>query len=93
VNSESRCPGQDMRYWKPEDIFTVACPHCRAEIEFWKDEPVRQCSSCRKEVRNPKVDQGCAEWCKHGSECFESVSENPDLAAVKNQSPGMQGTR
>ena len=33
-----------MRYWKPEDIFTVACPHCGAEIEFWKDEPVRQCS-------------------------------------------------
>jgi hypothetical protein len=24
-----------MRYWKPEDIFTVACPFCRAEIEFW----------------------------------------------------------
>ena len=93
MNSESRCPGQDMRYWKPEDIFTVACPHCRAEIEFWKDEPVRQCSSCRKEVRNPKVDQGCAEWCKHGSECFESISENPDLAAVKEQPPEVQGTR
>ena len=30
-----------MRYWKPEDIFTAPCPHCGAEIEFWKDEPVR----------------------------------------------------
>src|ERR1035438_10388396 len=50
-----------MRYWKPQDIFTVACPHCRAEIEFWKDEPFRLCPTCRKEVRNPKTDMGCAE--------------------------------
>jgi hypothetical protein len=78
VNPESRCPGQDMRNWKPEDIFTVACPHCHAEIEFWKDEPVRVCAACRKEVRNPKVDQGCAEWCKHGPECLEPPAKSSD---------------
>ena len=22
------CPGQDQRYWKPEDIFDVLCPRC-----------------------------------------------------------------
>jgi hypothetical protein len=77
VSPESRCPGQDMRNWKPEDIFTVACPQCGAEIEFWKDEPMRQCSACRKEVRNPKVDRGCAEWCKHGPECTEPTSQPP----------------
>ena len=66
-----------MRNWKPEDILTVACPHCGAEIEFWKDEPVRQCAACRKEVRNPKVDLGCAEWCKHGPECLESAPQQP----------------
>ena len=59
-----------MRYWKPEDICTAACPHCGVEIEFWKDEPLRQCSACHKEVRNPKLDQGCAEWCKHAPECL-----------------------
>ena len=93
MNPESRCPGQDMRFWKPEDIFTVPCPHCRAEIEFWKDEPVRLCAACRKEVRNPKVDQGCAEWCKHGPECLEPAAEKPAPAAVKQQPPTPEGTR
>ncbi len=78
-----------MRYWKPEDIFTVACPHCYAEIEFWKDEPVRKCSRCGKEVRNPKIDQGCAEWCKHGPGCLASVPESPESPAVKQ--PSLEG--
>ena len=59
-----------MRYWKPEDIFTAACPFCQGEIEFWKDEPLRVCPSCRKEVRNPKQDFGCADWCRHSEECL-----------------------
>jgi hypothetical protein len=82
-----------MRFWKPEDIFTVACPHCRAEIEFWKDEPFRLCAACRKEVRNPKVDQGCAEWCKHGPDCLGSAPENSDPASVNKQPPAGGGTR
>jgi hypothetical protein len=50
MKPEFHCPGQDMRYWKPEDICTVPCPHCGVEIEFWKDEPLRLCSACRKEL-------------------------------------------
>ncbi|MCK5843524.1 MAG: hypothetical protein KAG97_02380 [Victivallales bacterium] len=65
-----RCPGQDQRYWTAEDIFDVRCPSCGNEIEFWKDEPMRFCSSCKKEVRNPRIDLGCAEWCKHAEECL-----------------------
>ena len=82
-----------MRYWKPEDIFTVACPRCHAEIEFWKDEPVRVCAACRKEARNPKIDQGCAEWCKHGPGCLGSAPENPDPAAGQKQPPAEEDTR
>jgi len=67
--SEHKCPGQDQRYWKPEDIFFIACPNCGAEIEFWKDEPLRTCSGCHREVRNPRLDLGCAHHCQHGSEC------------------------
>ena len=59
-----------MRNWKPEDICTVPCPHCGVEIEFWKDEPFRLCSGCRREARNPKLDTGCAEWCKQASACL-----------------------
>ena len=65
-----RCPGQDQRYWKPEDIFDVRCPHCGYEIEFWKDEPNHQCPECAKMVRNPRLDTGCAQWCKHAEECL-----------------------
>jgi hypothetical protein len=64
------CPGQDMRYWKPEDIFTLDCPQCGVEIEFWKDEPMRICRGCGAEVPNPRIDKGCAEWCKFADECL-----------------------
>ncbi len=64
-----RCPGQDMRNWRPEDIFDVACPACSAEIEFWKDEPFRICTSCGMEVQNPRLDFGCAKWCKFAEQC------------------------
>jgi predicted amidophosphoribosyltransferase len=65
-----RCPGQDMRSWKPEDIFEVACPSCGDEIEFWKDEPVRVCAKCGREIRNPRMDLGCAKWCKSAEQCL-----------------------
>ena len=66
----ARCPGQDMRYWTPEDIFDVRCPYCANEIEFWKDEPMRLCSQCQREIRNPRIDLGCAKWCKHADQCL-----------------------
>lgn len=64
-----RCPGQDQSNWKPEDIAYLPCPYCHVEIEFWKDEPIRKCSGCGREVPNPSLDSGCAEWCKHADEC------------------------
>jgi len=74
------CPGQDMRNWKPDDIFFAKCPHCGGEIEFWKDEPVRVCPSCGKEAPNPKIDTGCAKWCKHGDECQGTTPDEPPQA-------------
>jgi hypothetical protein len=66
----AKCPGQDQRYWKPEDIFDVGCPYCGREIEFWKDEPFRMCRECGREVRNPRLDLACAEWCASAEECL-----------------------
>lgn len=63
------CPGQDMRQWKPEDIFEAACPHCGGTIEFWKDDPCRTCPACGRRVENPRFDKGCAAWCAHAKEC------------------------
>ncbi|MBN1542597.1 hypothetical protein JW992_10665 [candidate division KSB1 bacterium] len=67
-----RCPGQDQRFWKPEDIYDVICPSCGTEIEFWKDEPTRTCS-CGQIVRNPRIDLGCAKWCVHAKECLGAL--------------------
>ena len=70
-----RCPGQDMSKWKPGDICYFPCPFCEKEIEIWKDEPFRLCPNCKKEVRNPRIDLGCAEWCKYAKEC--TGQDNP----------------
>ena len=65
-----RCPGQDPSQWKPEDISEVKCSSCGTTLEFWKDEPERKCSKCGKVVRNPKIDMGCAKWCKFADQCL-----------------------
>jgi hypothetical protein len=77
---EPRCPGQDRRYWKPEDIFEMPCPVCGTEIEFWKDESARTCPKCKSQLRNPQKDLGCAKWCRFGPQCLTSLSlvESPE---------------
>jgi putative nucleotidyltransferase with HDIG domain len=73
-----RCPGQDQRFWKPEDVFEVRCPECFQLIEFFKDEPKLKCRKCGRMVVNPKIDLGCAEWCQYAEQCL-------GVAAVKNK--------
>ena len=29
-----KCPGQDIRYWKPGAVFDVKCPKCGKYIEW-----------------------------------------------------------
>jgi hypothetical protein len=65
-----RCPGQDQRFWKPEDIFEVQCTGCGGAIEFFKDEPKLKCRKCGQMVVNPKIDLGCAEWCQYAEQCL-----------------------
>ena len=89
-----RCPGQDQRYWTADDIFDVCCPYCDQEIEFWKDEPFRLCRTCMKEVRNPRIDLGCAKWCKFSDQCLgssadEQLAAAPVIAKLKAQLKGL----
>ena len=70
-----RCPGQDQRFWKPEDIFEVECSNCGKSIEFFKDEPKQKCRYCGNSVINPKIDLGCAEWCQYAEQCIGSNQE------------------
>lgn len=76
--SKPRCPGQDLRYLKPEDVFSVRC-HCGNDVEFFKDEPVLRCPKCRAEVRNPRVDLGCAKWCAFAEQCLGEMADAPDV--------------
>jgi endogenous inhibitor of DNA gyrase (YacG/DUF329 family) len=66
----ARCPGQDQRFWKPDDIFDVPCPDCGRAVEFFKDEPALKCPGCGRMVVNSRLDLGCAEWCKHAEQCL-----------------------
>jgi hypothetical protein len=68
-----KCPGQDLRYWKLEDIFETLCPHCGQAIEFFKDDPKRTCPSCGEQALNPKNDLSCAGWCKSARECLGTL--------------------
>ena len=61
------CTGNDTREWGWDAIFDVACPHCGAAVEFFKDEIRRTCPRCRTAVSNDRRDYGCGQWCSAAS--------------------------
>ena len=65
-----QCPGQDTRYWKPDDIFEIPCQACGNLVEFFKTDVRRRCPECGKRIQNPKVSLGCARWCSYAKECL-----------------------
>jgi len=79
-----KCPGQDQRFWKPDDIFEVKCPGCGDKVEFFKDEPKVKCRKCRKTVLNPKIDLGCAQWCQYAQQCL-GLSNVDSLNVIRNR--------
>ena len=79
-----RCPGQDQRFWKPEDIFEVKCPNCGEKFEFFKDEPKLKCRSCGHLVVNPKIDLGCAQWCQYAEQCI-GISNVKSISIIRDK--------
>jgi endogenous inhibitor of DNA gyrase (YacG/DUF329 family) len=69
-----RCPGQDQRFWKPQDIFEVPCPGCGRAVEFFRDEPTLKCPGCGGVVVNSRLDLGCAQWCKQAEQCLGAAT-------------------
>jgi len=65
-----RCPGQDTRYWRPEDVSEVECARCGEMVEFFATEGRRRCPGCGSRVVNPAVSLGCAQWCKYAEQCM-----------------------
>jgi ferredoxin len=70
-----------MRYWKPGDIYEIACPNCGRAVEFFKDETTRRCKGCGEKVANPKIDFGCAAYCQYAAACLGEIG--PELAALR----------
>lgn len=70
-----KCPGQDLRYWRPGDIFEAPCAQCGAIIEFWKDDVRRKCPRCGNRMINPKLDFGCAAYCRYAEQCVGNLPE------------------
>lgn len=83
-----KCPGQDRRYWKPEDIYEMECPSCGNILEFWKTDIRVRCEKCRRLVSNPRFDLGCAEWCAYAEYCLGDIAKGwgkPDSFLEKIQ--------
>ena len=75
-----KCPGQDERFWKPDDIFEVGCPGCGGTMEFFRDEPKLKCRNCGQMVVNPKIDLGCAQWCRYAQQCLGIIKKSAGRA-------------
>lgn len=67
--TQTICPGQNTMFWKPDDIFEIECPSCHKTVEFYKDDARRRCK-CGHEFLNPKLNEGCAEWCEFADKCL-----------------------
>lgn len=70
-----KCPGQDTQYWNEDAIFETQCPECGHPMEFFKDDATRRCSHCKKKMVNPKMDFGCASYCKFAEQCLGTLPE------------------
>lgn len=76
-----RCPGQDTRYWGKDSIFEAKCPKCGNKVEFFKDDTVRTCTVCGHKFLNPKMDFGCAAYCKYAEQCLGGLP--PELISQR----------
>ena len=70
-----KCPGQDTQYWSADAIFETECPECGSPMEFFKDDATRRCGNCKKKIVNPKMDFGCAAYCKFAEQCLGTLPE------------------
>jgi len=74
-----QCPGQDTRYWKPDDVFEVPCQACGNAVEFFKTDVSRRCPGCGERLQNPRVSMGCAQWCAYAKQCLGFDPKEVDL--------------
>jgi hypothetical protein len=79
----TKCPGQDMRYWTPEDVCEIPCPECGEMIEFFKTDIRLRCRNCKTRVANPKFNMGCAQWCAYAEQCLGPAARGLKTKSLK----------
>ena len=73
---KGKCPGQDLRYWTPKDIYELSCSHCGKPIEFFKDDLRRQCPHCGVYNLNTNNDLSCTVWCGSAEDCLKELGRD-----------------
>lgn len=63
----SKCPGQDKRNIKVENLI---CPACGHELEIFSDEIKVKCLKCRKFASRARL-PSCVDWCKSAKACID----------------------
>jgi len=80
----AKCPGKMMR--RNLDSVLVPCPSCGRIVEFFTDEPKRQCR-CGQVLLREALPR-CAEWCPAAAQCLGEAVDVRELerrlAQVKN---------
>jgi len=71
----TKCPGQDTQFWGPDAIYSVECPKCGNQVEFFKDDIRRRCPECGHMFLNPKLNLGCARWCQFADQCVGAMDK------------------
>lgn len=78
----TKCAGQDSRFWDFNSVFEIKCPQCGYKMEFFKDDTSRTCRQCGSHILNPKMDFGCASYCKFAEQCLGTLP--PELLAKRD---------
>lgn len=73
-----KCPGQDPRFMKVQDVAEAPCPECGHVVEFWPDELMRRCPGCGNRFANPENSLKCLEWCRYAAQCMAALRGEED---------------
>ena len=61
-----KCPGQDKRNIKAEEII---CSDCGHKVEIFSDEVKIKCQKCHNLVCRDRLPT-CVDWCKFAKDCL-----------------------
>jgi len=71
----NKCPGKMMQ--RHLESVVVPCPDCGRLVEFFSDEPKRNCK-CGKLILRETLPK-CADWCPAAAECLGEAIDIREL--------------